>query len=201
MKAESSAIIVRLPAELHRRLKRMSAEAGLSLNQTCVRLLQGDSPSSGIAPFARIEAAELGLNSLVQEVLAQYPSAIDGIVLFGSAARGVLTARSDIDLLIVLAEGEVLDRDRYAEWRWNTFAGREVSPLLVQLPDARAEVRGVWLEIALDGIVLFDRTLAVSRYLAQVRGLIAAGAFKRESAHGHPYWVRREITGRNDAKH
>ena len=117
---------------------------------------------------------------------------IDGLVLFGSMARGQQTASSDIDLLIVLNRSTILDRDVYSRWKLGRFAGREIAPLFVHLPADGERVGGLWLEVALDGVVLFDRDLRVTRFLSRVRNLVAGGRVRRMITHGHPYWVYSE---------
>ena len=134
-----------------------------------------------------MEPAEFA--GLLEVVQRQFADTLEGVVLFGSYARGTALPSSDIDILLVLSASVPIDRDLYERWRPLRLAGREVSPLIVSLPGSSEDVRGIWLEIAIDGIVLFDRTLAVSRRLAAVRESIAAGRLKRMMTHGHPYWV------------
>ena len=52
-----------------------------------------------------------------------------------------------------------------------------------------AEASGFWAEVALDGLVLFERELVVSRRLAAVRRRVLRGELFRRVAGGHPYWV------------
>lgn len=59
----------------------------------------------------------------------------------------------------------------------------------VTLPPAGRRVLGVWAEAAIDGVVLFERSLEVSRRLAGVRREIADGRIRRRTVHGQPYWV------------
>ena len=58
------------------------------------------------------------------------------------------------------------------------------------LPAADAEPGPVWLEAAVDGVVVFDRDGRIARHLGRVRGALASGAVERRSAHGQPYWTR-----------
>ena len=51
------------------------------------------------------------------------------------------------------------------------------------------EAGGIWYEAAIDGIVLWDRSLAVSRFLASVRRYLLEGGRTRRTAYGVPYWV------------
>jgi len=50
-------------------------------------------------------------------------------------------------------------------------------------------VAGIWAEVALDGLVLFEQGLRLSTRLVQVRREIAAGRIVRRVAHGQPYWT------------
>ena len=70
---------------------------------------------------------------------------------------------------------------------------RRVEPLFLQLPESSDETRGVWFELALDGIVLLDNELKVSRFLSQTRRLITDGAVRRMSSYGVPYWVHEDL--------
>lgn len=45
-----------------------------------------------------------------------------------------------------------------------------------------------WAEAAVDALVMFERDLEVSRWLAGVRRRIVAGQLVRREAHGQPYW-------------
>jgi hypothetical protein len=47
----------------------------------------------------------------------------------------------------------------------------------------------VWGEVAVDGVVLYERGLDVSADLARIRREIAAGRLVRRTAHGQPYWT------------
>ena len=61
------------------------------------------------------------------------------------------------------------------------------------MPDADGGAGGgFWPEIALDGIVLFERDVAVSRRLVAIRRAIADGRLVRRTAHGQPYWTTKE---------
>jgi hypothetical protein len=47
----------------------------------------------------------------------------------------------------------------------------------------------MWGEVAIDGIVLFERGLHLTLHLIRVRHDIAAGRIVRRMAHGQPYWT------------
>ena len=72
---------------------------------------------------------------------------------------------------------------------------RTVNPHFVHLPRDPLSCGSLWFEAALDGIVLFERDLAVTRFLQEdVRRAVADGLIVRKSSHGHPYWVKQERT-------
>jgi predicted nucleotidyltransferase len=196
MKAKLSTLILRIPSFLHQQLKQEARSADVSLNKYCRNLLDRkaggssaeDPPVSMMLEVGRSRPTEL-LRDLSAQVLEGLRDNIEGLVLFGSSARGRQTEKSDIDLLIVLSGSMALDRDVYSHWRPRRFNGREVAPLFVQIPEKGERVGGLWFEVALDGIVLYDKNLRLSRFFSRVRKLIADGQARRMFTHGHPYWV------------
>jgi predicted nucleotidyltransferase len=114
-----------------------------------------------------------------------------GIAAFGSWARGELADTSDIDLLVVVERGVSLTRSLYRTWdespiRWR---GRAVEPHFVHLPPLEDTVSGVWAEVAIDGVVLFEMGFRISARLVRVRHDILNGRLRRRKAHGQPYWT------------
>lgn len=183
----ASKILVRLPRQLHAELKSEAARLGVSLNELCLQALQrrlrdpAAPPKAPFEPLACILKSSLG-------------SKLEAVVLFGSQARDDATAGSDADLLLCLQPGIALTRDLYAEWDRLVEAHPEamsgvLSPHFCLLPAAPENAGSLWFEVAIDGIVLWERTLAVSRFLASVRRYLLAGGRIRRSAYGVPYWV------------
>jgi hypothetical protein len=153
---------------------------GLSLNEYCSRKLAAPS----------MNPVEPGV-SLVERAAGMFGARLIGIVAYGSWARDELTDRSDLDALIIVTNDTGLNRDLYRRWdeaplAWN---GLCIEPHFTHLPDADAPVAGFWVEVAIDGIVLFERSYAVSRRLVEIRRRLAGGELTRHSAHGQPYWV------------
>jgi hypothetical protein len=99
-----------------------------------------------------------------------------------------------VDLLIVLAEDLPLTRDLYRLPGADglTWEQRVLEPQFVHLPPAEVTVGGLWAEIALDGMVLFERGIRVSQRLARIRHDIAEGRLVRRTVHGQPYWTINE---------
>lgn len=188
----SGRFVLRLPRELHSRLKQAARESGKSLNQLCVELLSAKLDG---APAVALPTGEEVCGINVSELAEKWKYPVAGIVLFGSAARRESWDTSDVDLLIVLDRGVPLTRDLYDQWERvaaPAAAGRTVSPMLAVLPDEPEDAGGLWYEVALDGIVLWDADLKVSRFLAKLRRRIVEGTIVRRYSHGQPYWIRKD---------
>lgn len=176
----SGRFVLRLPPALHGALQAAARAAGLSLNEHCVRRL-----STGPAVQADASAS-----AVVGRASAIAGSALAGVVLYGSWARGQATDASDVDVLVAVDRDLRLTRDLYRRWdvepvQWH---GRTVDPHFVHLPGDRVS-GSVWGEVALDGVVLFERDLRLSATLARIRREIATGRLVRRVVHGQPYWT------------
>lgn len=178
--AASGRFVLRMDSALHTALRSAAAEAGLSLNEYCVRklALPGGSVTNGSAE-AVVAAARIAGTSLI------------GVVSFGSWARGELGEESDVDVLIVLAREIPIERTLYTRWDETPvcWEGHPVEPHFVHPPADGSPVAGVWAEVAVDGIILFERDYLVSRALVSLRQRIAAGEVVRRTLHGQHYWV------------
>jgi predicted nucleotidyltransferase len=177
--APSGRFVLRVSPELHGILRRSAARAGLSLNDYCVRKL--------MAPGA-IETPVL---EVVERATAQFGEDLVGIVVFGSWARDELTERSDVDLFVVVDPSVRIVRSLYRVWDEfpTTWEGRPVEVHIVNPPEPEETPSGLWAEAALEGLVLFERGLEVSRRMIEVRKRIAGGEISRRRAHGQSYWV------------
>jgi len=162
----------------------------MSLNAYCTRLLEAHAGPASFARSTPVTEQPAWLRSL-DKILN---GSIVGVVLFGSVARGEERVGSDIDMLIVLQPDTVLSRQLYDRWD-QLGAGPSLSPHFVHLPSQVEDVGSLWLEAAIDGIVLLDQDLRIAKVLGKVRREIARGRFERGMAHGHPYWKRNEGAG------
>ncbi|MFM8951852.1 MAG: nucleotidyltransferase domain-containing protein [Planctomycetaceae bacterium] len=179
----SGKFVLRLDPRLHGLLREAAHAAGVSLNDWCGRTLTA--PGAG-----GLDAA----SNAVLPIRSRLGSDLEGVIIYGSFARGELATGSDVDLLVVIAAGVPITRSLYREWEgavpsWN---GREVDLHFVHLPDPADRVSGSWAEAAVCGIVLYDRDLAVSRRLIAIRERIAAGELVRKMAQGQPYWIHED---------
>ncbi len=150
------------------------------MNEYCVRALS----APGVDPAGPGAA-------VVMRAAASFGADLVGVVLHGSWVRGEATAGSDIDALVVLEPARPITRDLYRTWDRTSMEhdGHVVEVHFVHLPDLDGAPGPVWLEVALDGMVVADREGRIARTLAQVRRAIATGTKVRRSAHGQPYWT------------
>jgi len=179
----SGRFVLRLDPGLHASLRRAAREAGISLNDYCARKLTA--PSANLGSFPDAGAA-------VEKAACIAGERLVGVVVYGSWSRGTLLASSGVDLLIVVDSELALTRQLYRLWdaaplEWN---GHTVEPHFVHLPGSDETVGGLWAEVALDGIVLFESGAQLSSRLVQVRHDIAEGRMVRKTVHGQPYWTK-----------
>ena len=178
----SGRFVLRIDPALHASLRQAARARDVSLNRYCAVKLA--TPVAGHDPAA----AEVLVRS--QSILGD---TLLGVVAFGSWARGESVADSDLDVLVIADDQVAITRDLYRRWdaqppiRWN---GRRVEPHFCNLPPDHAEVSGLWAEVSIDGTVLFDRRLVVSRRLVRNRRRILEGHMSARVVHGQPYWVR-----------
>ena len=176
----SGRFLLRVPPALHAELRAAAQRAGVSLNEYCARKLSAPETS---LPREGIEA--------VRHALTAYGPDLIAVVVFGSWARGTPRSSSDVDLLVVLESHVAIGRKAYRAWdeiplRWGE---RRVELHLVHLPAAQSRVSGLWADVAVDGAVLFERGLRISRRLGEIREQLAEGRMTRRRVHGQPYWV------------
>lgn len=190
----SGRFLLRVSPALHHALRRRAGEAGKSLNRYCAEALRALVEDAAPGQSRAWQAAAAVIAEHVGEEL-------EAVALFGSRAQGWDGPGSDVDLLLVLRDGAALGRERYAAWDRALASapqiralGAQVNPHFAVLPAERPAGAdgggGLWLEAALHGVVLWQRSSAVSRWIAEARELMAEGVLRRRRAHGQPYWLR-----------
>jgi len=176
----SGRFVLRIDPGLHAALREAAKAAGTSLNEYCARKLS--IPASVPAEPA------IGVLTRAAAVVGD---ALLGVVAFGSWARREMGEGSDVDLLVIVEGGQEIDRGLYRSWDeaplyWD---GHLLEPHFVHLPDSGSRLSGLWAEVAVDGVVLFDRDMMVSKRLVEFRREIASGRIYRRHSHGQSYWV------------
>ncbi len=178
---KSGRFVLRMPPALHAELQGAACANGLSLNAYCVRRLA----EAGLGV-----AGDEEVTSLLGRARAVAGDALSAVVLHGSWVRGEATPASDVDTLIVVESRLALSRALYRAWDAQPIAwrGRRVDPHFVHLAP-EGEFSGLWAELAVDGVVLFERDWKLSAHLARIRRAIVAGRLARRVVHGQPYWA------------
>lgn len=178
---KSGRFVLRMPPALHAQLQDAARAGGLSLNAYCVRQLAA-------AGFG--VAGDEDVKSLVTRARTVAGDALVAVVLHGSWVRGEAALASDVDALIVVESRLALSRALYRAWDDEPIAwrGRRVDPHFVH-PAAEGRFSGLWAEMALDGLVLFERDWKLSAHLTRIRRAMAAGRLVRRVVHGQPYWT------------
>ena len=178
----SGQFILRISPDLHRTLASQARDRGVSLNAHCGGLLeQPHDPGAGSLPIAR-------LRKLYEE------DGLIGIILFGSQARGTARESSDHDLFLIFESKTRIQRELYRRWEKDPLASSP-TPISIHASayiDPKQRIPNLWLEVAWDGRVLWQKDPKVGQVLSQIRDQIAGGAYQRRTAHGQRYWVRDE---------
>lgn len=173
----SGKFVLRLTPEFHRKIRSRAKAMGCSLNEYVKRsLIAKDNGDEVVSPIEAVWGAE---------ILA--------IILFGSHVRGEERESSDVDLLLILDDGVAVERDLYRVWDKEVapVLGDKYSPQFSRLPKETDRVSSLWLEVALEGHILYEKDPRVRKRLTELKGKIASGHYLRKFSHGHPYWVRR----------
>jgi hypothetical protein len=195
MKQPSGKFVVRIPAALHAQLKGEATATAQSLNQVCISKLQASAtPDAGLR--ATSAATELISPGFLDAILQRWCDTLIGIILFGSAARGDDTEDSDIDLVLVMDAEVKIVRALYRLWedfcreQCGTQDSGRFSPHFVNLPESIKDAGGLWYEVAIEGIILWESEYRISRFLSAVRAAMGQGKIRRRMVHGSPYWVK-----------
>lgn len=121
------------------------------------------------------------------------------LVLFGSRARGDADEESDWDLLLIahdLPPG-TLDR-HFLMKRIIPIPWRAQTAILAKTPtEFEALIPDLYLDIALDGIILFDTDGYMTKRLAGLRLLIQEQGLYREQFQKELTWHWRQFPGHN----
>jgi predicted nucleotidyltransferase len=122
----------------------------------------------------------------VEAFNAAFGKRLVSVVLFGSRARGESGVDSDWDLLVI-AEGlaeSYWERQRAIHQALSNVGG--TLSLVAKTPEEfESYLAPLYLDVALDGQILFDRDGYASRKLAELRRIITrAGLYRERTAAG-----------------
>ncbi len=187
----SGKFVLRLPAELHKRLNAEAKKQGQSLNNICLKFL-----SQGLDPKKENKGSGQKYRGILKMLKQHFKAQLLGILIFGSQISGEATASSDVDFLIILSSSIPLTRSLYSWWDKKiggiAHPKEELNSQFVHLPTSPLQAGGLWFEVALAHEILWERGSCISSFLKGLKGMISEGEVRRFTSHGQPFWVWRE---------
>lgn len=185
MNKYSGKFVLRISHTLHEALKNQAQAKGISLNQICQNILAAHIKA------ARDKQLKERLDQFIEQAQLVWSSNLVGIVLFGSQAREDTYSTSDVDLLLVI-KGIPVSRNLYRQWDEliDDNDTPQVNPHFVALPQDEKLAGSLWLEVAHEGILMWESNKIVSSLMLKIKNTIKKNKFKKAHAHGHAYWVR-----------
>lgn len=133
-----------------------------------------------------------GLSQAVERLHAALGGNLAGVVLYGSHARGEARDDSDLDLLVIARGLPARWYERSAYLNGLLSDIRHASPfsLMGRTPEElERHFPSLYLDIGLDGVVLYDRDGYTARKLHRIREIIHEAGLVREREHGEMKWV------------
>lgn len=130
------------------------------------------------------------LRSVVRVLRAYFGEKLVAIVLFGSYARGEARGTSDVDLYVI-AENLPHRRLKRIAYVHRPVAARFEYRVSIIAESKREFVSGfppLYLDLALDGVILFDRDNFMTDKLKQIREITRRAGLKRVRLNGQFAW-------------
>ncbi len=139
------------------------------------------------------------LGQVVPALRAALGDRLRAVVLFGSRARGDYDRDSDWDLLVIAdcLPGRPLERYRMLKRALPPGTRGSTGMLAVTPGEFEARVADLYLDIALDGQIFYDREGYAARKLAELRRIIdKAGLYRQRTKSGDMWRWREPPVGR-----
>lgn len=143
------------------------------------------------APQPKTNLSEQFLNDIVGVFKDHMGSDLVAVVLYGSWARGESRPGSDVDLLLI-ARNLPSDRLARAHYVHRLVVGRfrpRVSVLAKEPTEFEGYFPALYLDIGLDGIILYDPEGYMAGKLARIREIIEEAGLYRVRRDGELMWL------------
>jgi predicted nucleotidyltransferase len=142
-------------------------------------------------------AVDERLKNLVERMRAAFADDLWGMVLFGSQARGEARSGSDCDVFVIISNlpAGPFERAKYISERLAPWIGAN---LVTRTKDEfERGFPSLYLDLALDGVILYDRDGYTERKLAKIRELTEeAGLVREKRPYGLVWWWRNPPQGK-----
>lgn len=136
--------------------------------------------------------ADLQLKPLLDALRDTLGDGLLGVVLYGSHARGTARPDSDIDLLVIaesLPEGRPARSEFFVRLQFEAgYTYARASILGKTVAEFERTFPALFLDIGLDGLVLFDSHEYVSQRLARIRSVTREAGLVRQPLNGEFVW-------------
>jgi predicted nucleotidyltransferase len=118
------------------------------------------------------------------------------VVLFGSRARDEALEDSDWDLLVIADQlpRSPLERHRVVREPLKTLHCHEITIIAHTREEFESSISPLYLDIAFDGVILFDRDDYVALKLAHIRHLAENAGFFRYRSQAGDIWLPEDST-------
>jgi predicted nucleotidyltransferase len=139
---------------------------------------------------AKEEKVKQTLRPLVKSLQSRLGRNLIALVLFGSRARGVQGQASDWDIFVLARSLPASPMGRYAQLR--ALCHAELAGGVSLLAKTQAEFEegfpSFYLDLALDGVILYDSGGYMDAKLRRIREIIKESGLRREKIPGGFFW-------------
>lgn len=137
------------------------------------------------------------LQPVIRALQQGFHGSLVALVLFGSRARNDGSPESDWDLLLIACDLPAKPFDRHVQLKKmlpDAWRGR-ISLLAKTPQELEAHLAALYLDIALDGIVLYDIDKYITKRLEKIRRLIHRQGLYREQHDKELIWRWKRYPG------
>jgi uncharacterized protein len=137
------------------------------------------------------------LAPVIRKIKENLGERLIAVILFGSQARAEAEQGSDWDLLLIAQglPGRSLKRHIYLKSLLPPSSRGKVSILAKTPQEFESSLPPLYLDIAVDGIILFDPNGYAKQKIEFLRALIHSKGLKREKHDGELHWLWKEFPG------